>query len=80
MYGPGHASFFTSPDGNEVWCVYHGMKQSNDTVTPAFRYVNVQKVTFDVWGYPVMGQPVGYETPILPPTGEPIKPAKKTED
>lgn len=70
VYGPGHATFFRSPDGSEVWCAYHGMRQSNDTVTPAYRYFNIQKVEFDETGYPVMGQPVGYETPITPPSGE----------
>lgn len=70
VYGPGHASFFRSPDASEIWCVYHGMKQSNDTVTPAFRFVNVQKVEFDDTGYPILGKPIGYETPILPPSGE----------
>ena len=70
VYGPGHAAFFRSPDGSEVWCAYHGMRQSNDTVTPMARYFNIQKVEFDETGYPVMGQPVGYETPITPPSGE----------
>jgi len=70
VYGPGHASFFRSPDGSEVWCAYHGMRQSNDTVTLAPRYFHLQKVEFDETGYPVMGQPIGYETPITPPSGE----------
>ena len=70
IYGPGHASFFRSPDGQEVWCVYHGMLASNDTVTPAPRYVNVQRVEFDESGYPVMGLPIGCEVPQAPPSGE----------
>ena len=70
VYGPGHATFFESPDGKEIWCAYHGMKQSNDTVTPAARFLNVQKVDFDESGYPIMGKPVGYETPMIPPSGE----------
>ena len=70
VYGPGHASFFRSPDGTEVWCAYHGMNKPNPSVTGAPRYFNIQKVEFDETGYPVMGQPVGYETPITPPSGE----------
>ena len=70
VYGPGHASFFRSPDGSEVWCVYHGMLLSNDTVTYAERYCHVQKVEFDETGYPVMGKPIGYDTLIDPPSGE----------
>lgn len=70
VYGPGHASFFESPDGTEIWCAYHGMKSSNDTLMPATRYLNLQKVEFNLIGFPVMGKPVGYETEIFPPSGE----------
>ena len=69
-YGPGHASFFRSPDGTEVWCAYHAMKEPNESHTWVPRFVNVQKVEFDSTGYPVLGEPVGYETPIAPPSGE----------
>ena len=70
LYGPGHASFFTSPDGTEVWCAYHGMKEHNETVTLAARYFNIQRVDFTPDGYPVMGLPTGYEVDIIPPSGE----------
>ena len=70
VFGPGHASFFRSPDGTELWCAYHGMKEHNETVTPAARYFNIQKVTFDEAGSPVMGEPAGYEKDLLPPSGE----------
>ena len=70
VYGPGHASFFRSPDGSEVWCAYHAMQEPNEALVWVPRLVNVQKVEFDSTGYPVMGQPVGSETPIAPPSGE----------
>ena len=70
VYGPGHASFFRSPDNTEVWCVYHGMIIPNPTVTGTTRYCNIQKVDFDESGYPVMGKPVGYDAMIDPPSGE----------
>ena len=70
VYGPGHASFFRSPDGTELWCAYHGMKEHNETVTYAPRFFNIQKLSFDETGYPVMGEPLGYETDIVPPSGE----------
>ena len=70
VYGPGHASFFRSPDESEIWCAYHGMKEHNETVTPAARYFHIQKVDFDEAGYPVMGVPVGCETDLVPPAGE----------
>ena len=70
VYGPGHASFFRSPDGRELWCAYHGMKEPNRTVTYAPRYFHIQKVEFDASGFPVMGEPVGYEEELTPPSGE----------
>ena len=70
VYGPGHASFFESPDGSEIWCAYHGMMFSNDNATPAVRFFNLQRVDFNLIGFPVMGKPVGYDTEILPPSGE----------
>ena len=70
VYGPGHASFFRSPDGTEVWCAYHGMRYTNETHTIVPRYCHVQKVEFDESGYPVMGEPIGSKTDIAPPSGE----------
>ena len=70
VYGTGHASFFYSPDGTEVWCAYHGMRYSNKTVTYAPRYCHLQKVEFDESGYPIMGKPIGYGKWIDPPSGE----------
>lgn len=70
VYGPGHASFFYSPDGTELWCAFHAMNVPNEENTWVPRYLHVQKVEFDETGYPVMGQPVGSETPIAPPSGE----------
>ena len=70
VYGPGHASFFRSPDGTEVWCAYHGMLVSNETITWAERYCHIQKVEFDETGFPVMGKPIGYDALIDPPSGE----------
>lgn len=70
VYGPGHASFFLSPDQSEVWCAYHGMKEHNEAVTAAPRYFNLQRIDFDGSGYPVMGVPIGYEVEQAPPSGE----------
>ncbi|MCQ2485643.1 MAG: family 43 glycosylhydrolase [Clostridia bacterium] len=70
VYGPGHASFFYSPDGTELWCAYHGLKQTNPSVTYAPRYLNLQKVNSDVFGYLLKDSPTGYETDIPYPSGE----------
>lgn len=70
VFGPGHASFFYSPDGTELWCAYHGLKKHNEKAEPDTRYINVQRVYFDETGYPVMGKAIGYETDIPCPSGE----------
>lgn len=70
VYGPGHASFFRSPDQSEVWCAYHGMKEHNETVTATDRYFHIQRIDFDCDGFPRMGVPVGTEVDLLPPAGE----------
>ena len=70
VYGPGHASFFTSPDESEVFCAYHGMKQHNESCTPAPRYFHIQRVSFDATGYPVMEPPAGCEVLLESPSGE----------
>jgi hypothetical protein len=46
------------------------MKAHNETVTPAARYFNIQRVDFDDSGYPIMGLPTGYEIDINSPSGE----------
>jgi GH43 family beta-xylosidase len=69
-YGPGHASFFYSPDGSELWCAYHALKRHNENTEPDTRYMNIQRVDFDETGYPVMGKTVGYEADIPCPSGE----------
>ncbi|MBR6688112.1 MAG: family 43 glycosylhydrolase, partial [Clostridia bacterium] len=70
VYGPGHASFFRSPDGTELWCAYHGMDNENSDMSPDYRYCHLQRVEFNKTGYPVMGEPIGDDTLIAPPSGE----------
>jgi len=70
VFGPGHASFFTSPDGTETWCAYHGMTQHNEHRKPAGRRANLQKVEWTDEGYPVLGQPTPRGVPIAAPSGE----------
>lgn len=71
VYGPGHASFFRSPDNTELWCAYHGMKQTNPSVTGAPRYFHIQKIDIDADGFFVPAVPVGPEYAVTPPSGEP---------
>ena len=54
VFGPGHASFFSSPNGETLWCAYHALRASNPSRRPTTRWLNVQRVDFDGTGYPVM--------------------------
>lgn len=70
IYGVGHASFFYSPDGSELWCAYHCLLRTNPECTEMDRHTCVQKIDFDENDYPVMGLPVGIENEISSPSGE----------
>ena len=70
IYGPGHASFFYSPDGSELWCAYHCLLHANPDSLPMTRNTCIQRVYFDETGYPFMGEPVGILKSIKSPSGE----------
>ena len=69
VFGPGHASFFRSPDGKELWCAYHGLAKSNPSNTQTKRWLNFQKVGFDESCFPLMGEAIG-SAEQRPPSGE----------
>lgn len=68
VYGVGHCSFFSSPDGSEVWISYHGMAWPEAGELNRFAYI--QKIDFDENGRPVLGEPLPRETKINVPSGE----------
>lgn len=68
-YGPGHASFFTAPNGN-LYIAYHSMHESNVKVSWAPRYLHVQRVYFDETGYPAIGEPLPMGVKYPEPEGE----------
>ena len=70
VYAPGHASFFRSPDGSEVWVAYHGYYSENTPGEGRSRYCQVQKIGFDATGFPVFGEPLPPGTRIPVPSGE----------
>ena len=70
VYGPGHASFFKSPDNSEIWCAYHTLAEHNENATPTNRYFNIQKIEFDESGFPIASMAVGWEREIESPSGE----------
>jgi GH43 family beta-xylosidase len=67
VYGVGHASFTTSPDGTEDWIVYH----AKTSTTPGWdRVIRAQKFTWGADGSPDFGSPVPSGRKIARPAGE----------
>lgn len=72
VFGPGHATFFRSPDGTEVWCAFHGLTEPNPKNECRPRVLHVQRVGFDAGGCPIIGLCLGRTARIRPPSGEPL--------
>lgn len=70
VYGPGHCSFVTSPDGSEDWIIYHSSRWQGAGWT---RNVRAQKFTWNDDGTPNLGEPVDPNQPIATPSGEPVR-------
>lgn len=70
IFGPGHHSFTTSPDGAEDWIVYHSAKFDNSGWN---REVRAQKFTWNEDNTPQLGEPVDPNQTISLPAGEPSR-------
>jgi len=70
VFGPGHHSFTTSPDGKEDWIVYHSARFRGAGWT---RQVRTQKFTWNADSTPNLGEPVPRNKPIPIPSGEPLR-------
>lgn len=57
-FGPGHATFFYSPSGEELWICHHCLHESDPEGKPMPRHCHCQKVYFDETGFPHTGLPV----------------------
>ena len=68
-FGPGHNTFFKSPDGKEDWIMYHANPGANEQCLGQ-RSPRMQKFTWSNDGAPVFGQPVPINKKILRPSGE----------
>ncbi|GIP18245.1 hypothetical protein J40TS1_38870 [Paenibacillus montaniterrae] len=68
VYGPGHNSFTSSPDGSETWIVYHATSGIHDGWSN--RKARAQLVSWDEQGMPVFGKPLSLNTAITVPSGE----------
>ncbi|WP_163509514.1 family 43 glycosylhydrolase [Fodinicola acaciae] len=70
VYGPGHNSFFTSPDGTEVWNVYHAVGNSAGSCDDD-RSARIQRVNFRADGTPDFGIPAATWQTLALPSGDP---------
>ncbi|WP_197901565.1 glycoside hydrolase family 43 protein [Rhodocytophaga rosea] len=68
VFGPGHNSFTTSPDGTEDWIVYHGKDIANGECSG--RSTRIQKFSWKPDGTPDFGIPLATSTPVKVPSGE----------
>ncbi len=75
MYAPGHASFFRSPDGKELYVAYHVVLAHNPDDRPMPRHCCVQRVYFDKTGFPHVGEPVPRGQALPLPGGDEERPA-----
>ncbi|MFB9329184.1 family 43 glycosylhydrolase [Paenibacillus aurantiacus] len=74
VFGPGHNSFTTSPDGTEQWIVYHATSGSGDGWSN--RKARAQKLSWDEAGELMLGKPLSLETAIAVPSGTGVFKAK----
>ncbi|KAF1828791.1 Arabinanase/levansucrase/invertase [Decorospora gaudefroyi] len=68
-YGTGHNGFFTSPDGKEIWNVYHATKNSNGNCGND-RQTFAQIVNWNADGTPNFGVSAARGTVMNGPSGE----------
>ncbi|WP_161606189.1 family 43 glycosylhydrolase [Microlunatus speluncae] len=74
VFGPGHNSFFTSPDGSEVWSAYHAVTSSSGAPYGSCggdRTLRINKVTFAPDGTPDFGVPSASWQNVALPAGDP---------
>lgn len=70
-YGPGHNSFFKSPDGTEDWILYHANPQTEQGCGGR-RSPRAQRFTWKPDGTPDFGRPLPINVPLK-------RPSEKTE-
>lgn len=68
-FGPGHNSFFRSPDGTEDWIIYHANPASKQGCGGK-RSPRMQPYNWTADGFPRFGRPIAPGTPIPVPSGE----------
>ncbi|KAK7440242.1 hypothetical protein VKT23_017183 [Stygiomarasmius scandens] len=66
VWQPGHNGLFTSPNGQDIWQVFHANTATPGTCDGA-RYTAVQKVNWNSDGSPNFGSPAALGTEISEP-------------
>lgn len=66
-FGPGHNSFFKSPDGTQDWIIYHANPGTQQGCGD-FRSPRAQAFTWNADGTPNFGTPIPTGTPIAKPS------------
>jgi GH43 family beta-xylosidase len=69
VYGPGHHSFVNSPDGTEMWIVYHANSSAGQGCGTT-RTTRAQKIGWNSDGSPDLGVPVRAGVSIAGPAGD----------
>ncbi|MBD2868049.1 family 43 glycosylhydrolase [Paenibacillus sp. IB182493] len=67
VYGPGHNTFVSSPDGTEDWIVYHATSGEFDGWNN--RKARAQRIEWDENGMPAFGSPLSVSAAIEVPSG-----------
>ena len=67
VYGPGHNSFFQSPDNRETWILYHG--KESDALTFEGRSARAQRLEWRD-GLPFVGDALPLSSEISVPSGD----------
>ncbi len=67
VFGPGHNTFFKSPDGTEDWMAYHANDKESDECDMG-RTPRIQKFTWNADGTPNFGTPVSETMELKEPS------------
>ena len=68
-YGTGHNGFFSSPDGTEIWNVYHATSNPSGACD-GNRFTMAQRLNWNSDGTPNFGTPVARGVTLAGPSGE----------
>ncbi len=67
VIGVGHSTFVPSPDGSEIWHVYHAKTDASDGWQ---RAISIQPIAFKNDGFPDLGSPLKADAPLPVPAGQ----------